>query len=147
MARALIPRAPRQTLPAAGQPDSRRSARQRAPKHATGNQKLQHNLRAKNHIAALHVAYKSKCLLMTCERPKCLSPSSSAAVAAASARTSALGAAATSAGRGAGEVPKGTCEPNSCFLSRSPCVRCFSVYLRHHSHTSSVCKRWGRGGG
>lgn len=26
-------------------------------------------------------------------------------------------------------MPKGTSEPNNCFLSRSPCVRCFRVYL------------------
>lgn len=29
-------------------------------------------------------------------------------------------------------MPKGTSEPNNCFLSRSPCARCFRVYLPQH---------------
>jgi hypothetical protein len=80
------------------------------------------------YITTIHLSYKSKCLLIMCDLPKCLSLSSSAAVAAASACTSAFAASlATAAGRA--EVPNGASVPNSCFFCTSQCKRCFTVYL------------------
>ena len=84
-------------------------------------------------------SYKSKCLLIMCDLPKCLSLSSSAAVAAASACTSAFAASLATAG-GRAEVPNGASVPNSCFFCTSQCKRCFTVYLPRTS-TSAANKR------